>query len=61
VRAIPPNEAALEFTTEKDIITIDLTGKVLEASRGLEAPQETAMHLAVYKARPEVMSVIHTP
>ncbi len=60
IKSKGPNEAALEFTREKDIITIDLTGKVLEASKGLEAPQETAMHLAVYKARPEVMSVIHT-
>lgn len=60
IKSKGPNEAALEFTKEKDIITIDLTGTVLEASQGLEAPQETAMHLAVYKARPEVMSVIHT-
>lgn len=60
IKSKGPNEAALEFTKEKDIITIDLTGKVLEASKGLEAPQETAMHLAVYRARPEVMSVIHT-
>ena len=60
IKSKGPNEAALEFAREKDIITIDLTAKVLEASKGLEAPQETAMHLAVYKARPEVMSVIHT-
>src|SRR5574341_1270554 len=60
IKSKGPNEAALEFTKEKYVITIDLTGTVLEASQGLEAPQETAMHLAVYKARPEVMSVIHT-
>jgi len=60
IKSKGPSEAPLEFATEKDIITIDLKGKVLEASKGLEAPQETEMHLAVYKARPEVMSVIHT-
>ena len=60
IKSKGPAEAALEFATEKDIITIDLDGKVLEASEGLEAPNETAMHLAVYKARPEIMSVIHT-
>lgn len=60
IKSKGPNEAPLEFATEKDIITIDLKGKVLEASEGLEAPQETEMHLAVYGARPEVMSVIHT-
>lgn len=53
------NEEALEFTREKDIITIDICGNVLQASNGLDAPHETAMHLAVYRARPEVMSVIH--
>jgi ribulose-5-phosphate 4-epimerase/fuculose-1-phosphate aldolase len=60
IKSKGPSEAPLEFATEKDIITIDLKGKVLEASKGLEAPQETEMHLVVYKARPEVMSVIHT-
>lgn len=60
IKAKGPDEAALEFATERDIITIGLKGDVLEAPKGLESPQETAMHLAVYKARPEVMSVIHT-
>ncbi len=60
IKSKGPDEEALEFATEKDIITIDLKGNVLEAPKGLDAPQETAMHLAVYRARPEVMSVIHT-
>lgn len=60
IKSKGPNEAALEFAAEEDIITIDLEGKVLEAGKGLDAPHETAMHLAVYKARPEVASVIHT-
>jgi len=60
IKSKGPNEAALEFATERDIITIDLSGKVLEAPKGLDSPHETAMHLAVYRARPEVMSVIHT-
>ena len=60
IKSKGPNEAALEFAAEEDIITIDLEGKVLEGGEGLDAPHETAMHLAVYKARPEVASVIHT-
>ncbi len=60
IKAKGPAETALEFATEKDIITIDLKGNVLKAAKGLDSPNETAMHLAVYKARPEVMSVIHT-
>jgi L-fuculose-phosphate aldolase len=59
IKSKGPNEAALEFTTEKDIITIDIQGNVLQAPKGLDAPHETAMHLAVYRARPEIMSVIH--
>jgi ribulose-5-phosphate 4-epimerase/fuculose-1-phosphate aldolase len=59
IKSKGPNEAALEFTTDKDIITIDIKGNVLQAPKGLDAPQETAMHLAVYRARPEIMSVIH--
>ena len=54
------NEEAVEFATEKDVITVDLEGRVLEARKGIEAPNETAMHLIIYRKRPEVMSVIHT-
>lgn len=54
------NEEAVEFAAESDVITVDLEGRVLEAKRKLEAPNESAMHLAIYRARPEVMSVIHT-
>jgi ribulose-5-phosphate 4-epimerase/fuculose-1-phosphate aldolase len=60
IKAKGPDETALEFARERDIITIDLSGKVLEAPKGLDAPQETDMHLAVYRARPEVNSVIHS-
>lgn len=54
------NEEAVEFTTEKDIITIDLEGRLIKSRNGLEAPNESAMHLAVFRTRPQVMSVIHT-
>ena len=55
-----PDEEAVEFTAERDVITVDLEGRVLEARKGLDAPNETAMHLIIYRKRPEVMSVIHT-
>jgi ribulose-5-phosphate 4-epimerase/fuculose-1-phosphate aldolase len=61
IKAKGPAEEAVELATEKDIITIDLEGRVLEArKKGLDAPNETAMHLIIYRKRPEVMSVIHT-
>jgi 3,4-dihydroxyphthalate decarboxylase len=60
IKAKGPNEEALEYANEKDIITINIDGKVLEAPKGLDSPNETAMHLAVYRKRPDVQSVIHT-
>lgn len=60
IKAKGPGEVALEFATDEDVIMIDLEGKVLEAAEGRDAPREAVMHLAVYKTRPEVMSVIHT-
>ena len=54
------NEEAVEFTAESDVITVDIEGRLLKSQRGLEAPNESAMHLAIYRKRPEVMSVIHT-
>ena len=60
IKAKGPDQEALEFAEPKDIITIDIEGGVIEAPEGLQPPNETAMHLAVYRARPEVMSVIHS-
>jgi L-fuculose-phosphate aldolase len=60
IKSKGPEEEALEFTTDRDIITLDLQGRVLEAPSGLQAPAETAMHVAIYRARPEVKSVIHS-
>ena len=60
IKAKGPNEEALEYASEKDVITINIDGKVLEARKGLDSPNETAMHLAVYRKRPDVQSVIHT-
>ncbi|NIO08928.1 MAG: hypothetical protein GTO40_13300, partial [Deltaproteobacteria bacterium] len=60
IKSKGPDEAALEFTTVRDIITIDINGKVIEAAKGLDAPHETDMHLAVFREREDVQSVIHS-
>lgn len=59
IKSKGPEETALEFATPRDIITIDEEGAVVEAPQGLQAPNETPMHLAVYRRRAEVNSVIH--
>lgn len=60
IKSKGPEETALEFATARDIIIIDEEGAVLDAPQGLDAPNETAMHLAVYRRRTDVNSVIHT-
>jgi len=60
IKSKGPDEEAVEFATARDIILIDIEGAVLEAPPGLDAPNETAMHPAVYRRRPQVMSVIHS-
>ena len=59
IKSKGPQETALEFATTRDIIVIDENADVIEAPDGLQSPNETAMHLAVYRKRPEVNSVIH--
>jgi ribulose-5-phosphate 4-epimerase/fuculose-1-phosphate aldolase len=59
IKAKGPDEEALEYATARDVMTITIGGETVEAADGLAAPQETAMHLAVYRKRPEVQSVIH--
>ena len=44
--------------TEKDIITMDLDGNVLD--EGGEAPNEYPLHTQIYKKRSDVQAVIHT-
>src|SRR5713226_4274113 len=60
MKAKGPDETANEFTTERDVIIIDIEGQMLEGPAGLQPPNETAMHLALYRRRPEVLSVIHS-
>lgn len=54
-----PDVEGMEFSTQRDVITINMDGEVLDARDGLTAPAETAMHLAVLRRRPEIQSVIH--
>ena len=44
--------------TEEDVVVCDIDGKVIEGKR--KPTIETGLHLAIYKARPEVMAVVHT-
>jgi len=44
--------------TEDDVVVVDLEGNILEGHR--KPTIETSMHLAIYRARPEINAIIHT-
>jgi ribulose-5-phosphate 4-epimerase/fuculose-1-phosphate aldolase len=55
---IGPKEITRDILTADDIVTVDLDSKKLDGKR--QAPGETEIHTGIYRARPDVMSVIHT-
>ena len=59
IRARGPMEAGLYYTTPEEVITVDFDGKLLEGRPGLAVPQEVFIHTEMYRARPEINSVIH--
>lgn len=52
--------SGMDYTTinENDIVVCDLDGNIVDGFR--KPTIETALHLAVYKSRPEVNAVVHT-
>lgn len=59
IRARGPAEAGVRYTTAEAVISVDLAGNTLEGAKGLEPPLEMAIHTAIYRARPDVRSVVH--
>src|SRR5262245_20472567 len=55
---INSRDASREVVQPADIVTVDLDGKKL-AGKDRE-PDEVFIHVSIYRARPDVMSVIHT-
>lgn len=54
---IQPRDTSRAALTAEDILVVDLDGKVLEGNG--PAPSETALHTAVYRARPDALTVCH--
>ncbi len=59
IKARGRGESGLRFVTARDFITVDAEGKKLEGPENLDVPQEVYIHTAIYRARPEIQSVIH--
>jgi L-fuculose-phosphate aldolase len=54
---ITPAGAAKGFLSEADIVTVDGSGKVLSGSKSPSS--ELAMHLIIYRLRPEIAACCH--
>jgi L-fuculose-phosphate aldolase len=54
---ITPTSVNKGDVTEDSILKIDLQGRVIAGS--LKPSSETKMHLAVYRARPDVQAIVH--
>jgi len=55
---VTPSSIPYETMTLDDLVVLDLDGKVVEGERG--PTSEKALHLACYRAFPEVGGVIHS-
>lgn len=56
--AIKPSGVMFEDLTAEDMVVLDLDGKVIEGKR--KPSSDTASHLYIYRARPDVYGVVHT-
>ncbi|GAA4336691.1 hypothetical protein GCM10023144_31400 [Pigmentiphaga soli] len=59
IRARGPGESGIRFTAADDVIAVDFDGNKLDGRAGLDVPKEVFIHTGLYRARPEVQSVLH--
>ena len=60
VRARGPAENGVRYTTEEEIVEIDLDGKpVAGMPKGLRTPSEVYIHTEILRTRPDVNAVLH--
>jgi ribulose-5-phosphate 4-epimerase/fuculose-1-phosphate aldolase len=60
IRARGPAESGVRYTTEDEVVEIGLDGKpVMGMPEGLRTPSEVFIHTEIFRARPEVNSVLH--
>jgi len=60
IRARGPAERGVRYTTGDEILVVDLDGRpVKKNNEDLSVPQEVFIHTEIYRARPDMYSVIH--
>jgi len=55
---IGPGDVTRDILTADDIVTVDLNSKKIDGKR--KDPLETEIHTGIYRARPDVMAVVHS-
>lgn len=58
VIVIKPSGMLYSEMTPKDMVIVDMNGKIVEGNHGPSS--DTSSHLGIYRGKPEVRSVIHT-
>ena len=56
--AIKPSGVLYDDMRAEDMVIVDLAGRIVHGTKGPSS--DTASHLGVYRARPDVMSIVHT-
>jgi L-fuculose-phosphate aldolase len=56
--AVGPADVSRDIVTPDDVVIVDLDSNQLEGKR--RKPSETEIHTGIYRARPDVMAVVHT-
>jgi ribulose-5-phosphate 4-epimerase/fuculose-1-phosphate aldolase len=61
IRARGPAESGMRYTSEDDIIEIDVNGRRVGSfgDDGYSAPIEVHIHTEIYRRRPDINSVVH--
>lgn len=55
---VGPSDVSRNVITADDVVMVDLDSKQLEGNR--KRPDETEIHTGIYRARTDVMSIVHT-
>jgi len=55
---VGPSDVSRDVITPEDVVLVDLESRQLEGNR--KRPDETEIHTGIYRARPDVMSIVHT-
>lgn len=55
---VGPSDVSRDVLTPEDVVMVDLDSKQLAGNR--KRPDETEIHTGIYRARADVMSIVHT-